>query len=105
MKNDGTGNILDYTFRENRKDSVPPFSCFFPVESGKSCREASANAGQGQPVADRQHADVDPLIVAQLEIERAQRRGVWILILRIGDGAAPQDVVDGDEAARADQRE
>src|ERR1700704_6087494 len=50
----------------------------------------SANPRQGQAVADRQHADVDALVVAQLEIEDAQRLGVGVLLLRIGHRAAPQ---------------
>src|SRR5713101_7264287 len=65
----------------------------------------STDPRQSKSVADRQHADIDTLVIVQLAIESAQRVGVGVLLLLIGDGAVPQHVVDGDETALPDELE
>jgi hypothetical protein len=64
-------------------------------------RRSFARPRQQQAVADRQQDHVDPAVVVNLAIERADRRGIDVVARGIGDRAVPERVVDGDDAARA----
>ena len=57
------------------------------------------------PSPEAHEAGVDAAVVANLHRERAQRDGVGLLVRGIGDGAAPQHVVDRDQSACAQELE
>src|SRR6185437_11653887 len=56
-----------------------------------------------EAVGQRQQAEIDALVAVELLVEGAQRRRLGIGLAAIGDGAAPQHVVDDDEPARPQQ--
>ena len=60
---------------------------------------------QRQPVSDGEHGEVDAAVAVELPVERADVRHPRIVVLRVGDAPVAEDVVDGDEAARADEPE
>src|SRR5690349_23235330 len=62
-----------------------------------------ALAREREAVGQRQQAQIDPLVAVELLVESAERRGFGIRLARIGDGAAPQHIVDHDETARPQQ--
>ncbi len=70
-------------------------------------RSATSNlhppASQQQPVANRHQHHVDPLIVPDLSVERADRSGLLVLMRRISDPAVPKRIVDRDQPARPHQ--
>src|SRR5690348_8153866 len=80
-------------------------SCTTRFSATPADRARSAFARQRDPVGQRQETEIDALVAVELAIERAKRRGVGIIALGIGDGAAPEHIVDYDEAALAEQRE
>src|SRR6187397_3095411 len=59
----------------------------------------STNAGERQSVTDREQDMVDPLVGLHLLVEGAHDPGVLAAIAGLGDLAAPQDVVDQEQAA------
>jgi len=56
-------------------------------------------SGERHPVRDRQHRDRDPLVGREAVVQPAQAQRVSVLLGVVGDAAAPEDVVVGDEAA------
>src|SRR5476649_641910 len=53
----------------------------------------------GHAIADGEQREIDALVGLELGAERADRLSVLVLFGQIGDPAAPQDVVDQDDAA------
>jgi len=67
-----------------------------------ACRRSAGGAGgphEQHAVADRQERVVDARVLLDLRVERGH------LVGRVQDAAAPQHVVEGDDAVRRQQRE
>ena len=76
--------------------------------SGPSARSAVASAteaGEEEPVADRQDRRLEPRIGEDRRVERAERARVRLRPGRVDDAAAPEDVVGDDERARRQPRD
>ena len=56
-----------------------------------------------EAVAERQHRQADPLVALQLGVQCAQRFRLTLVIGRVRDRAAPEHVVEQDQAAGAHQ--
>src|SRR6476469_7592746 len=66
---------------------------------------SAAVAGEEQPIANRQDRRRESIVREDLRIERPQRDGVRLIDRRIGDSAAPQDVVGDDQRTRREARD
>ncbi len=56
---------------------------------------------QRHPIPNRHHYHLNPLIIPQFPVEPPDCLGIRIGSVRVDYGAAPEGVVDGDEAARS----
>src|SRR4051794_6402148 len=73
-----------------------------PYTSSSLTRIVGA-ADQGQAIADREHDVADARVVPDVVVEGDDR--VVVFLLWVEDAAAPEDVVDGDDAVRCEQRQ